>query len=68
MFKDGYYEIGLLWKEDKPNLPYNRQLAVQQLQNLERKLVRSPGLIRSRNPEVTHKNLQLTKQLTVLAL
>ena len=31
MLKEGHYETGLLWKEDKPNLPYNRQLAVQQL-------------------------------------
>ena len=42
--KAGQYEIGLLWKEAKPNLPYNRQLAVQGLQNLERKLVRNPVL------------------------
>ena len=28
VLKNGHYEIGLLWKEDKPNLPYNRQLAV----------------------------------------
>ena len=44
VLKNGHYEIGLLWKEDKPNLPYNRQLAVQRLQNLERKLVRNPVL------------------------
>ena len=31
VLKEGHYETGLLWKEDKPNLPYNRQLAVQQL-------------------------------------
>ena len=44
MLKDGHYEIGLLWTEDKPNLPYNRQLAVQRLHNSEKKLVRNPLL------------------------
>ena len=29
VLKDGHSEAGLLWKEDKPNLLYNRQLAVQ---------------------------------------
>ena len=31
-FKEGKYETGLLWKDDKVNLPNNRQLAVQRLQ------------------------------------
>ena len=39
ILQDRHYEIGLLWKEDKPNLPYNRQLAVQRLRNLDRKRV-----------------------------
>ena len=24
VLKDGHYEIGLLWKNDRPSLPYNR--------------------------------------------
>ena len=39
ILQDRRYEIGLLWKEDKPNLPYNRQLAVQRLRNMDRKRV-----------------------------
>lgn len=34
VLKDGHYEIGLLWKDDKTNLSYSRQLAVQRLHNL----------------------------------
>ena len=37
-FKEGKYETGLLWREDKVNLPKNRQLAVQRLQSLEKRL------------------------------
>ena len=33
-----------MWKERNPSLPYIRQLAVQQLHNLERKLERNPEL------------------------
>ena len=41
VLKDEYYETGLLCKEDKPNLPYNRQLAVQRLQNLKLQRLRT---------------------------
>ena len=30
-FKEGKYDTGILWREDKVNLPNNRQLAVQRL-------------------------------------
>ena len=43
-FKEGKYKTGLLWREDKVNLPNNRQLAVQSLQSLEKKLARNEGL------------------------
>ena len=35
-FKEGEYETGLLWREDRVNLPNNRQLAVQRLQSLKK--------------------------------
>ena len=41
VLKDEYYETGLLCKEDTPNLPYNRQLAVQRLQNLKLQRLRT---------------------------
>ena len=44
VLKDGHYEIGLLRKNDRPSLPYNRQLAVQRFNNLEKKLYRNPKL------------------------
>ena len=36
-FKDGRYEVGLLWKEDIVNLPYNRNLPVKRLERIEKK-------------------------------
>ena len=44
VLKIEHYEMGLLWQKDKPKLPYNRWLATPQLQNLERKLVKSSVL------------------------
>ena len=43
-FKEGKYETRLLWKEDIVNLPNNRQLAVQRLQSLEKRLARNEDL------------------------
>ena len=43
-FKEGKYEIGLLWKEDRVNLTNNRQLVVRRLQLLEKSLARSEDL------------------------
>ena len=43
-FKEGKYETWLLWREDKVNLPNNRQLAVQRLPTLEKKLARNEDL------------------------
>ena len=43
-FKEGKYETGLLWKEYRVNLPNNRQLAVQRLQSLEKRLARNEDL------------------------
>ena len=39
---NGRYEVGLLWKDETPSLPYNRQLAVQRLKSTESKLQRQP--------------------------
>ena len=41
LFKEGKYETGLLWKEDRVNLPNNRQLEVQRLQLLEKRLAKN---------------------------
>ena len=37
-FKEGKHETRPLWRQDKVNLPNNRQLAVQRLQSLEKKV------------------------------
>ena len=33
--RDGHYQMGLLWKDDNPVLPYNRSLAEARLQYLK---------------------------------
>ncbi|XP_057291781.1 uncharacterized protein LOC130614338 [Hydractinia symbiolongicarpus] len=42
--KDGHFEVGLLWKDEKPKLPYNRELAAQRLKSNKRKLSKQPIL------------------------
>ena len=39
---DGHYEVGLLWKEDQPQLPNNRAMAERRLELLRRRLTK-PG-------------------------
>lgn len=39
---DGHYEVGLLWKEDQPQLPNNRTLAERRVDLLRRRLTK-PG-------------------------
>ena len=43
-FKGGKYKTGLLWGDDRVNLPNNRQLAEQRLQSLEKRLARNKEL------------------------
>ena len=40
--KDGKYEVGLLWRNDNPELPNNRVQAEKRLQQLKRRFQRSP--------------------------
>ena len=44
VLKNQRYEIPLLWKEDHPKLPKNKELALQRLYSLEKKLQKSPEL------------------------
>ena len=44
VLKNQRYEIPLLWKEDPPKLPNNKELALQRLYSLEKKLQKSPEL------------------------
>ena len=36
-FTKGKYQVGLLWKKDNLVVPYNRNLAIRRLDNLEKK-------------------------------
>ena len=40
--KDGRYEVGLLWRNDNPELPNNRVQAEKRLQQLKRRFQRNP--------------------------
>ena len=39
-FKDGHYEVGLLWREKEVSLPDNRNTALRRLYALERRFAR----------------------------
>lgn len=41
---DGHYQMGLLWRDDNPVLPYNRPLAEARLQYLKKRFLCDPEL------------------------
>ena len=45
-FIKGKYQVGLLWKKDNPVLPYNRNLALKRLENLEKKFSKDQLLVK----------------------
>ena len=42
--KGDHYQMGLLWKDEEPSLPYNRALAEARLQHLKKRFRRDPDL------------------------
>ena len=44
VLKNQRYEVPLLWKEDHSQFPNNKELALQKLYSLEKKLQKSPEL------------------------
>ena len=51
------YSVGLLWKDDKPSLPYNRNMAISRMLSLERKFEKQPS-IKSRYVETINENTE----------
>ena len=43
-FSEGQYQIAIPWKENKLQLPDNYKMALNRLQNLERRLLKSPEM------------------------
>ena len=43
------YRVGIPWREDRPNLPDNYNMALRRLQNVEKKLQRSPDIALANN-------------------
>ena len=41
-FLGNHYSVGLLWKENKPTLPYNKSLALSRFHSLEKKFRQHP--------------------------
>ena len=41
-FHDGYYQVAVPWKKEKPSLPNNAELAKRRLRSTERKLAKDP--------------------------
>ena len=44
---DDHYSVGILWKEHRPVLPFNRDLAIMRLKFLENKFKRDPEFYKS---------------------
>ena len=42
-FKNGHYEVGMLWKDPNIHLKNNKVLAVQRLESLEKRLINNPN-------------------------
>ena len=53
MFSDGQYQIAIPWKEDKLQLPDNYKVALDRLQNLERRLLKRPQMAVAYNEVIT---------------
>ena len=51
------YSVGLLWKDDKPSLPYNRNMAISRMLSLEWKFEKQPS-IKSRYVETINENTE----------
>ena len=45
-FKNGHYEVGMLWKDPNIHLKSNKVLAVQRLESLEKRLIKNPDKAR----------------------
>ena len=45
-FKNGHYEVGMLWKDPNIHLNNNKVLALQRLGSLERRLIKDPDKAR----------------------
>ncbi|XP_065941558.1 uncharacterized protein [Magallana gigas] len=41
-FVDDHYEVAIPWKEEKPDLPCNYDMALQRLENTEKRLMKNP--------------------------
>ena len=44
---DNHYFVGLLWKEHRPEIPFNRDLAIMRLKSLENKFERDHKFYKS---------------------
>ena len=44
---DGHYLIGLLWKDDEPKLPNNREMALKRLLSLKRTFLNDSNLLKN---------------------
>ena len=48
------YRVGVPWIENKPSLPDNHRMALQRLQNTEKRLQKSPDIARAYNDIIDH--------------
>ena len=51
-FVDNHYSLELLWKENKPTLPYNKSVALKRFHSLENKFKQHPEFAEKYNSTV----------------
>lgn len=51
-FVDNHYSLALLWKENKPTLPYNKSVALKRFHSLENKFKQHPEFAEKYNSTV----------------
>ena len=69
-FKNGHYEVGMLWKDPNIHLKNNKVLTTQRLESLEKRLIKNPDKARQysdtikRYLELGHATKLTTKEST----
>ena len=58
------YQVGLLWKKDNPVLPYNRNVALKRVENLEKKFSKDQLLAKRYSETVISAKVMRPKSKT----
>ena len=63
--EDGHFKVGMLWRDDQPSLPYNRELALSRLRSLENKFSKNTSFANMYITQIKeYLNLGYARKLT----